>query len=147
MKIYRITTEEWAGKLKPSGFAGRWNFEGDYVLYASEHRSLACLENLVHRSGNPYAGKFYITEILIPDSVIVERPSVEVLLNFRNTHGSLIVTREFGHQWYSSFRNGVLKVPSGIVPQESNYVINTRHQLFAEIRVGLIEPFELDPGI
>lgn len=147
MKVYRITSAPWAGKLTASGFASRWNNEGDYVLYASEHRSLACLENLVHRSGNAYAGEFYITEILIPDSVLTERLPDEVSRRISNSHESLLFTREFGHTWYSSLRSCVLIVPSVVINKEYNFVINTRHPAFSEIIAGSIDPFVLDPRL
>ncbi|MBV6510830.1 MAG: hypothetical protein FMNOHCHN_00308 [Ignavibacteriaceae bacterium] len=144
MVVFRITTAQWAGRLSPSGYAARWNHAGDYVLYASEHRSLACLENLVHRSGNAFAGEFFITEILIPDEVSVEELPVPLANAITNAHESLLKTGEFGHQWYTSGRSCVLKVPSVVIRQEHNFVINTRHPLFAEIKTGLVEPFLLD---
>lgn len=144
MVVFRITTAQWAGRLSPSGYAARWNYAGDYVLYASEHRSLACLENLVHRSGNAFAGEFFITEILIPDDIQVEELSLTQKKFIANTHESLLKTSECGHNWYTSARSCILKVPSVLIRQEHNFVINTRHPLFAEIKTGLVEPFLLD---
>lgn len=147
MRVYRITSPHWAGKLTASGISGRWNYEGDYVLYASEHRSLACLENLVHRGGNASAGEFYITEILIPDTIAVELIPETASVQISNTHQSQLITREFGHRWYSSGLSCIVKVNSVLIPREYNFVINTRHPNFQEIRTSSVEPFTLDPRL
>ena len=50
MLVYRIVLEKYAS-LYASGVEGRWNSSGAKVLYTASSRALACLENVVHRSG------------------------------------------------------------------------------------------------
>ena len=52
MLVYRITKAKYAKELVASGFRNRWNEDGQFVIYTSDSRSLACLENLVHRSNS-----------------------------------------------------------------------------------------------
>ena len=51
MEIYRICLAKYASELVASGNPGRWNLRGQLVIYAAGSRALACLENVVHRSG------------------------------------------------------------------------------------------------
>ena len=48
MNVFRITLAKYA-QLFASGREGRWFSEGNYAIYTSENRALACLENAVHR--------------------------------------------------------------------------------------------------
>jgi RES domain-containing protein len=40
--------------------------------------------------------------------------------------------QEIGASWYDAKETLVLKVPSVVMPQEFNFVINTEHPLFSE---------------
>ena len=51
MLVYRITKTMYADRLVASGGAARWNSRGQFVIYTAATRALACLENVVHRSG------------------------------------------------------------------------------------------------
>lgn len=53
--------------------------------------------------------------------------------------------QEIGSKWYNSLETLVLKVPSSIIPQEHNYIINTKHPLFqTHIKLESIEDFAWD---
>ena len=49
MFVYRIALIKYANSLKASGRAARWNPNETEVIYTSANRSLACMENVVHR--------------------------------------------------------------------------------------------------
>lgn len=38
--------------------------------------------------------------------------------------------KDIGSQWYSEKDKLLLKVPSAVIPEESNYIINSRHPDF-----------------
>ena len=46
--------------------------------------------------------------------------------------------QKIGSSWYSDSKNLVLKIPSAVIPQEHNYIINTKHELFKS-KVKLID--------
>jgi len=46
--------------------------------------------------------------------------------------------QNIGSDWYSNKKKLVLQIPSAVIPQESNYVINTQHPLFTS-QVKIIE--------
>ena len=75
MHVFRIST---FSKLIASGNPARWNSKGNYVIYTSTNRALACLENIVHRSGEGLENKFKILTIEIPD--IIKKIKIKIIL-------------------------------------------------------------------
>ena len=142
--VYRITSLKYAEGLKASGIAARWNRERQMVIYTAESRSLACLENLVHRSKRGLNSLFKIMVVEIPDELKIEMIEPGSLSQGWESPLQLNVCQEIGTHWYSSGRSPVLKVPSALVPKESNFVIHTLHQDFKNIHIVDLEDFYFD---
>lgn len=51
---------------------------------------------------------------------------------------------ELGAAWIRAGRRPVLSVPSAVIPEERNYLIDSRHRLFGQIRVGKPQAFHFD---
>jgi RES domain-containing protein len=147
MIVYRISSLEYAGKIQASGIAARWNLQNQRVLYTSETRSLACLENIVHRSMTQLSGLFRTQVIEIPDALKIVTVEVNDLPAGWISREKADVCRTIGSTWYLSGKSPVLKVPSVLVPQEYNYIIHTLHADFSMIRMLNIENFQFDPRI
>ena len=56
-------------------------------------------------------------------------------------------TRAVGDEWVRSKGSAVLRVPSVVVPLESNYVFNPRHPDFSRVTIGPPLPFPFDPRL
>jgi RES domain-containing protein len=147
MIVYRISSNEYAGKLQASGIAARWNSAKQDVLYTSESRALACLENLVHRSSSQLSGLFRTQVIEIPDLVKITIMEEKNLPHGWFTSEKSTVCRELGSSWFVSAVSTVLKVPSALIPKEYNYVIHTHHPDYQQIKLLTIEEFYFDPRI
>jgi RES domain-containing protein len=76
MQVYRIGLAKWINKLNASGNKARWSKKGSHVIYTASTRALACLENIVHRSGEGLQQAFKVMVIDIPDDILME----EILL-------------------------------------------------------------------
>ena len=108
---------------------GRWNEAGTAMVYASESRALACLETVVHLNAGGLPLNRYLVEVTIPDDVFVRART--------ETAGSLPVGWEaepagrvsirFGTGWARSGATALLVVPSVIVPEEFNVLVNPAH--------------------
>lgn len=144
MYVYRITTAKWANVLSASGYPARWNGKGVFSLYTAESRSLACLENLVHRSGSGIAANFKVITIEIPDDLEVEIFDVNKLAKDWKLYRQMRLSQNLGNEWYRSQRTCILKVPSAIIPEESNYLINTSHIYFRKIKFFEVNDFLFD---
>ncbi len=143
MLVYRIVREKYALGLSASGFRNRWNEDGQYVIYTSNSRPLACLENLVHRS---YAGKdelFKTMIIYLPDELpVLSIHAEELPKNWKKDFCATCLS--IGKDWYRQNEYPVLKVPSSIIPAEWNFVLNTKHPDFFKIKMTDTEDFFFD---
>jgi RES domain-containing protein len=134
-RIWRIATQgtSWrADDLSGSGCAGdpgRWNSHGVPVVYASSTVALCCLETLVHVCGD--AGlplQRWLVAIDVPMEHWQQRTTLEPFdLPCWDTTPSGAAPRDWGDRWLASRRSLLAAVPSVIVPEESNLLINPKH--------------------
>jgi RES domain-containing protein len=103
--------------------AGRWHHRGQPVIYTADHTATALLEIYVHLEKRFLPETFQLFEIALPDAASLHTwtgPMEE----------DANVTRDFGTNWLASGESLVLQVPSAIVPNASNFIINPRHRDF-----------------
>lgn len=143
MLVYRITKAKYASELIASGFRNRWNDDGQYVIYTSDSRALACLENLVHRSNSGNDLLFKTMIILIPDELpVLTVQEKDLPKNWKK--GYCEACLRMGKKWYIENKFPMLKTPSSVIPNEWNYILNTRHQDFSKIKLIGTEGFLFD---
>jgi RES domain-containing protein len=139
--VYRLVRKERAGDaLSGEGarvYGGRWNPRGTAVVYASESRALAVLETFVHLTLEARTMQFLLYAITLPKRARVQRYT-------RRRAGARANSQERGRAWLDEGSALALVVPSVIVPQEMNYVLNVRHPQFAQVQLGGPEPFSFD---
>ena len=144
MIVYRIAKEEYCTALKASGYAARWNHKGSFVIYAAESRSLACLENLVHRSGEGNNALYKVMLIRVLDNLKIHsieevnlKPGWQKMENYK-------YCQDIGADWLSSGSTAILKVPSVLIKNEFNFVLNVNHPDFKKIKLTGTEDFIFD---
>lgn len=144
MVVYRITHTKWADALTGSGYAARWNSKGSFVIYTAESRALACLENLVHRSGEGLNKIFSLTEIEISDDASTEAVDKDLLPENWHSISQYGQCQSMGDQWLDSQSSLMLRVPSSIIDGEFNLLINPHHPEFSGVSIKSIQPFTFD---
>lgn len=144
MLVYRITLERWAESLTGSGYPARWNPKGYHVVYCAGSRALACLENLVHRSGEGLSANFKIAEIYIPDSLAVHQIDPNKLPGSWHRVDGYSVCQEIGKIWLDQQKTCIMRVPSSIIQEEWNVLINPNHPDFKDISIRNISDFSFD---
>ena len=147
MLVYRITKAVYADRLVASGGAARWNSRGQFVIYTAATRALACLENVVHRGSEGLSSTFRVMVIDIPDTVRIETIDPQTLPEDWIDYQQYKTCQPLGGEWLNSNRSAVLRVPSAIIPNEWNYLLNPAHPDFSGIRLLQTEPFIFDPRI
>jgi RES domain-containing protein len=143
MEVFRISSAKWAGSLTGSGQAARWNSYGVFVCYAASTRALACLEMLVHLAGEQLKSSFKLTDINIPDTILIENAPTIANTDWHE-YENYYLSQEIGDEWAQSLRTCVLRVPSAIIAGEYNYLINPRHADFSKITIAKTEDFYFD---
>ncbi|MEM1321170.1 MAG: RES family NAD+ phosphorylase [Bacteroidota bacterium] len=147
MKVYRITTLKWSTQLSASGFSARWNSKGKFMIYTAGSRALACLENVVHRSGEGLNDNFRVMVINIPSFLDIESLNTKVLPESWSDFTSYHFCQQIGNEWLDSRRTAILQVPSVIIKKEFNYLINPNHEHFKNIKLESTEKFDFDSRI
>jgi RES domain-containing protein len=142
--LYRICLERWSHDLSASGNAGRWNSKGKFVIYTAGSRALACLENIVHRSGEGNDDNYKILLIEVPDTTLITEIKKESLQKNWNDYTNYNYCRKFGDEWLSENSTLILKVPSAIIPEENNYLINPNHKDFKRVKIIRTDNFAFD---
>lgn len=147
MDIFRIVLAKYSDMLVASGRAARWNSKGRAAIYAAESRSLACLENIVHRSGAALSQDFRTMVIRVPDNLRVETLHLPNLSPDWRSTMDLRPCQRLGDAWSTKMTGAVLRVPSVIIPEEFNFLLNPMHPDFGAINVVDVLPFLFDPRV
>jgi RES domain-containing protein len=147
MQAWRITQQKHA-KTAFSGdgarlYGGRWNSPGVAMVYAAQSQSLAVLEVLVHLEGPELLRKYVFLEATFDPSLVIELDRPSLPKNWRSDPVPKAV-QAIGDRWALSGESAVLRVPSVLVPDESNFLLNPRHPDFAKITVSRPNAFRFD---
>lgn len=108
---------------------GRWNRKGTPMLYCASNISLACLETIVHLGAgslplNRYLIQIDVPKVLFSSATYLDKNTAPVGWDAEPTGK---VSLDFGTDWCSSRTSALLCVPSTIVPEELNVLINPLH--------------------
>lgn len=126
---------------------GRWNSPGVAVAYLAASRALAALELLVHLPAARVLDEYVCRGVEFDDALARRLESGELPANWRAEPEGLAATRAFGDAWVRSRETVVLQVPSFVVPEEANFLLNPAHPDFAKLALGPAEPFGFDPRL
>lgn len=122
---------------------GRWNTRGRAAVYASSRLSLAALELLVHTDVPLAPPDLVAFEIDVPDTLDIESVDLAELPKDWRLPGHPSC-RAVGDTWLAEERTAVLRVPSAVVPEEWNYIINPTHRAAKAIQVVGRRKFAFD---
>lgn len=145
MIVYRITNSIYSNDISGTGakLAGsRWNSKGVSMLYTTEHISLAVLEMLVHTNFKDYAIELDLLTIQVSPSVTTSEISVKKLKEgWATDYG---YTRFIGDEFIKNQQSLLLKVPSAVINEEFNCLINPSHSDFKRIKIINTRSFKTD---
>jgi RES domain-containing protein len=131
---YLATTLTGIGASMTEGY--RWNSLNTRIVYTADSRALATLEVSVHLdlSEDLPSDRFYV-EIEIPDDILIQEVNIKDLPDIWNSKPPSLITQTIGDDFVYYNETAILKVPSSIVPQEFNYLINPNHEDASRIKV------------
>jgi RES domain-containing protein len=147
MTVYRLSLQSFVQDLSGTGsliYGGRWNSQGVPVVYTSESAALALLETLVNLSDEKIPNDFHLVRIELPDDAKVQTITINQLSPDWRNFPSPLNLKKFGDDFAMEGESLSLRVPSAIVPQESNYIINPAHSQMRDVKILSVEPFHFD---
>lgn len=149
MRCYRLSEDRFR-TLDGQGarkHGGRWNRPGRRVVYASSSRALAILELLARVGQEEVPTGLLLLTIDIPEASPVETLRPDALPKDWRTYPAPASCRSVGDHWLAGASSLVLAVPSVLVPEESNLLLNPEHAEFAAVSVVAERPFSFDPRL
>lgn len=150
--VWRLTPPEFHTELDGEGarlFGGRWNSPGLRALYTSSHLSLSVLETyvnipLVLRTSLPV---FQAVKISIPDNASMIRISPARLDELLAAPDPVTASRSVGDNWITRRDSLVLQVPSVLVREEDNLIVNPEHPGARDVMIVSSRAFRFDPRL
>jgi len=147
MNLFRIAREKYCSNLSGEGarlYGGRWNSKGYAVLYTAEHASLAALEVLANSPIRMLPSDLVLVEIAIDPPAEPAIIKADELGRDWKSYPAPNFLKETGDAWIQGCSSLLMKVPSVIIPEEYNVLINPKHAAFETIRVNSVKPFRFD---
>lgn len=142
--VHRRRADEAFSGMGSRRYGGRWNPKGIAVVYVSDSLALATLEIIVHAAFYPALRDHVSIKVEFPESLVTRvTETVKLPKNWRNDPPPRKLLK-IGEKWFRNRRSAILKVPSAVIPVESNYVLNPEHPEFEEIMIHPAKPFEID---
>ena len=131
---YLETTLSGIGASMSEGY--RWNSIHTKLVYTAETRALAMLEVSVHLDLNEdLPDDRYYVAIEIPEGITIQEVNLGDLPDDWDSKPPYLTTQIIGDDFVNYNETVILKVPSSIVPQEYNYLINPNHPEASQIKV------------
>ena len=130
MRVYRIARTCFVRDLTGAGartYGGCWNHKGTPLIYTSEIRSLASLEYLVHLPMTLEPLDISIATLILPDDPEMTEIPVSSLPRGWKEYPASLELADIGSDWVRTGGGLLLHVPSAVVPDECNVLINPEH--------------------
>ena len=145
METFRITSRQYADLSGEGGVyaSGRWHTKGHPIVYTGGSRSLAVLEKLVHTDPADLPDDQVLITVEIADDVSFETISLAAVPPSWTTPLDPSCMA-LGDAWLQRMSAAVLRVPSAVVPEEWNYLINPLQRDAKQVAITHVRPFQFD---
>ena len=127
-------------------FGGRWNSPGTPIIYVAQSQSLAVLEVLVHLDSAAILEEYVLLRVDFEQSMVrdLNRSAVP---SFWRADPPPVETQPIGDEWSAAGTSVDLRVPSTLVPGESNFLLNPQHPNFKKLKIFEPQSFRFDPRL
>jgi len=124
---------------------GRWNRPGTPVLYTSTSRALACLETVVHLASTSLPLNRYLVKVTVPIAAWKAAAQIDsTKLVGWDAEPAGKVSLDWGTAWAAAKTSLLARVPSIIVPEEWNVLVNPAHPDAAAIKAVKVRKWTYD---
>ncbi len=131
MHLWRISNYadlQGHGGLK---YDARWHNKGRPIVYCAEHPAGALSEMLAHMDRSMVPDTYMLLKIMAPDEI----QPISAKISFDKLTENVATTRQIGDRWLAAGKSLLLRVPSAIVPDAYNVLINPLHPDAAKLKI------------
>jgi RES domain-containing protein len=127
-------------------YSARWHTAGHRIVYLAESPAGALVESLVHTELNERSWpRFYdLMQIAAPDDIEIETLNVLAGDDWKRLPS---IARGLGDEWLNSKRTALGRVPSAIMPNTWNVLLNPEHFAAGQIRIVETTRADYDPRL
>lgn len=127
-------------------YAGRWNTAGEPIVYLAASPPGALIEVLVHLEldEDEMPPAYTLLRVSVPDELRI--PALRVPAG-DVWKADVALTRGIGDAWLKAKRSALARVPSVILPDTFNYLLNPLHKDAARIVIAEVQRAGLDPRL
>jgi RES domain-containing protein len=136
MIVYRIGDCRYINDLSGKGaalYGARWNSTDIHMLYTAQSPALALLEAVVHIGKMP--NKNYCMAMIEMPGHSVTSLDADMLPADWHFNPAPVYLKMIGDNFISAAKYLALKVPSVVMTEESNYLLNPAHPLFSKVNI------------
>ena len=147
MRLWRISNH---ASLSGDGglhASGRWHPRGRRVVYLADHPASALIEVMVHLEidAEDLPSHYQLLGVEVPDSVTITAVAENELPD--GWREQIALTRARGDDWLHAGATALLRVPSAIVPQAANYLLNPAHPDAVRVTIAATLRAPFDPRL
>lgn len=111
-------------------------------MYAGTSIEICALEKFVHLAGALHP-PLVLVSIDVPDTLLMQAPMTSLPKDWSDLPAPAS-TQEFGRQWLESKNQLLMLVPSAIIPESLNALINPMHPDYRDVRLAIVREFSFD---
>ena len=126
---------------------GRWHPRGIRIVYTSATLSLAALELLVHVDRDLLPSDLVQIEIDLPDDLPLEQVKPGRLPSNWRRYPAPAALQRIGMAFIERGKSAVLRVPSAVIPDEDNCLLNPAHPAIERVKIVGRRALVLDPRL
>jgi RES domain-containing protein len=123
---------------------GRWNSPGTRIVYTAGTIALAALEILVHLDHAAPLAAYMVFTCTFDDALVADPGKLPEAWSVLPTTAD---AQRVGDTWSHGLASAILRVPSAVIAEESNYLFNPLHGDFSKIRISAPRAFSFDPRL
>lgn len=142
MRLWRISNYEDFSGQGGMRASGRWHSKGHPIIYTAENPASALLEMMVHFDWDTMPSAYQLLTIEVEANATVE--TITPPPDWINDHR---ITRMIGDTWLKRNETLLLRVPSAIMPESFNVLVNPAHPDANKLRLIKSEKVPLDPRL
>lgn len=146
MRVYSLSKSKHARDLTGRGAelsGGRWNSKGSPMIYTSDSIALSTAEIAVRTTLGNIPEDYLLVVYEIPEKSVRTLEVIDLPPDWKS-YPHVPSTQRVGGRFLFENEFLVLRVPSAVVPAESNYLINPKHKGIKKVRLVKIEPYSFD---
>jgi RES domain-containing protein len=127
-------------------YSARWHTAGSLIVYLAASPPGALIEILVHLEldEDDLPPIYTLLHIAVPDKLRISSLKVPEGDTWKEDQ---TLTRKLGDAWLKSHRSALARVPSAILPNTYNYLLNPLHKDAHRIRIVDSQPAAFDPRL